>query len=275
MNKLGTVDTIATTISQPQPPQAPKFDYPTEIVKLPSKGLLYPENSSLSKGEIEVKYMTAKEEDILSTQSYIANGLVIDKICESIIVTPGVNYNDLLIGDKNAVLLAARMYGYGPEYKTSIVTTDGRQIPITVDLTQVPHKEIDESLITKGENRFKFTLPKSGYEIEFKLLTVGDQKKINADLKSLEKHGINKAAQNLTTRLRFMILSVQGKSDSATINKFVQNMLAMDSRALREYIQQIQPDIDLKVDAEDPQTGAMFQGNFKVGLDLLYPDYEG
>jgi len=270
-----------TTPTQPSAPEVPsnqpslKFDYPTELVKLPSKGILYPADSPLSTGEIEVKYLTAKEEDILSTQSYLASGIVLDKVCESIIVTPGVKYNDLLVGDKNALLLAARMFGYGAEYETVVTTSDGREIPITVDLSAVPHKDFDETLVTKGENNFKFTLPKSGYEIEFRLLTVGDQKKITADLKGIKKSGINKVEQNLTTRLRFMIQSVQGKSDSTTINRFVQNMLAIDSRALREYISQIQPDIDLSIEVEDPESGATFRSDFRVGLDLLYPDFEG
>lgn len=270
-----------TTSAQPSATQdsgnqpSLKFDYPTEIVKLPSKGLLYALDSPLSSGEIEVKYLTAKEEDILSTQSYIASGIVLDKVCESIIVTKGVKYNDLLVGDKNALLLAARMFGYGQEYATEVSTSDGRKIPITVDLGAVPHKNFDETLVTKGENNFKFTLPKSGIDIEFRLLTVGDQKRINADLKGIKKAGINKVEQNLTTRLRFMIHSVQGKTDSTTINRFVQNMLAIDSRALREYISQIQPDIDLNIDVEDPETGASFRSDFRVGVDLLYPDFEG
>ena len=74
-----------------------KYQFPTEEVTLPSKGLLYPEGSPLRKGVIEMKYMTAKEEDILTNQNYIANGTVIDKLIKSLIVSE-VDYNDLLIG---------------------------------------------------------------------------------------------------------------------------------------------------------------------------------
>ena len=93
-----------------------KFKIPTETVELPSKGLLYPKDSPLAKGEIEMKYMTAKEEDILTNQNFIRNGTVIDKLLKSLIVSEGVNYSDLLVGDKNAIMIAARILAYGPNY---------------------------------------------------------------------------------------------------------------------------------------------------------------
>lgn len=270
-----------TEVNQPinttpfQVEQKNEFAFPTEIIKLPSKGLLYPPDSPLSKGEIEIKYMTAKEEDILSTQSYLTNGVIMDKVCESIIVTPGVKYDDMLLGDRNAIVIAARMYGYGPEYKTSVVSPEGKTIPFVIDLSTIKYKEFDESIITKGQNLFTFVLPSSKRTIKFKLQTVGDQKKINADLMGLKKHNRLAPEANLTTRLRFMIQEVDGKTDQSTINKFIMNMLALDTRALREYIQQVQPDIDLSQEVEDPDTGEFFRSNIKIGLDIFYPDFEG
>jgi len=265
---------IDATIPQPMTMEKPKFDFPTEIIDLPSKGLLYPAGSPLSSGKVEIKYMTAKEEDILSTQSYIANGIVMDKICEAIIVTPGVNYDDLLLGDKNAVFIGARIYGYGPMYETAISKPDGTEIPVTVDLMKIEHKTIDESLITQGVNKFKFQLPHSKNNIEFKLLTVGDQKKIDADLKGMKKYSGVGTESNLTTRLRFMILSVDGNESQSSIAQCVNNMIAMDSRAFRDYVQKIQPDIDLNINMEDPATGETFRAPFKIGINILYPDFK-
>ena len=94
--------------------------FPTEEVTLPSKGLLYPEGSPLKNGVIEMKYMTAKEEDILTNQNLIERGTVIDKLLQSLIVTP-IDYNDLLVGDKNAILVAARILGYGKDYTLIIM----------------------------------------------------------------------------------------------------------------------------------------------------------
>ena len=131
---------------------------PTEIVSLPSKGLLYPKESPLSKGEIEMKYMSAKEEDILTNQNYIKNGTVIDRLLQSLIVTP-INYDELLIGDKNAILIAARILGYGQEYEFSYTNKRGQEVETKIDLTTLKEKVVDESLFKNG-NSFTFTLPK-------------------------------------------------------------------------------------------------------------------
>jgi len=141
---------------------------PTEIVSLPSKGLLYPETSPLAKGEIEMKYMTAKEEDILTNANYIRQGIVIDKLLQSLIVTP-IDYNELLVGDKNAIMIAARILGYGKDYN---FTYNGKEV--TVDLSVLEDKKVDESLFNRGVNEFSFTTPKIENNLTFRLLTHGD-----------------------------------------------------------------------------------------------------
>ena len=138
------------------------YKFPSEVVTLPSKGLLYPEDSPLRSGVIEMKYMTAKEEDILTNQNLIYNGTVIDKLLQSLIVTP-IKFNDLLIGDKNAILVAARILGYGKDYEFNY---NGEKIE--VDLTTINDKPLDESIIKEGKNEFSFTLPVSKVEITFK-----------------------------------------------------------------------------------------------------------
>ena len=140
-----------------------KQQFPTEEVTLPSKGLLYPKDSLLNKGVIEMKYMTAREEDILTNQNYIENGTVIDKLLQSLIITP-CNYNELLIGDKNAILVAARILGYGSDY-----TFKHKNEEVEINLTEIEDKTLDESLVTGGVNNFSFTLPASKIEITFPL----------------------------------------------------------------------------------------------------------
>lgn len=248
--------------------------FPTEIVKLPSRGLLYSADNPLASGEIEIRYMTAKEEDILSTQSYIKQGVVLDKLCEALIATPGIKYDDILVGDKNAILFAARAYGYGPNYDTTVTNEFGTKIPVSVNLNELTHKELDESLITPNQNIFKFKLPRDGREIEFKLLTVGEQREIDTALKAQEKYNKG-ASRNLTTRLQYMIISIAGNSERKKIQEFIDTMLAIDSRALREYISKIQPDVNIMMEVMDPDTGEPFRGNFDIGLDLFYPDYQG
>ena len=116
-----------------------KFKFPTELVELPSKGLIYPEENPLSKGEVEMKYMTAKEEDILTNQNYIKDGSVLDRLLQALIVTPGVDYDDLIVGDKNAIMVAARILGYGKDYNFKYGEKE-----VTVDLSKIEARYLNE-----------------------------------------------------------------------------------------------------------------------------------
>ena len=246
-------------------------DFPTEIVELPSKGKFYPEGHALSTGQIEMKYMTAKEEDILTNQSFIKSGVVLDKLFQSLIVTP-INYNDLLLGDKNAIMIAARVLGYGKDYEITVTDDEGNEQKQTIDLTQLEDKEIDWSIYDK-EDAFDFELPVSKRTVKVRHLTHGIQKKIDAELKGLKK--LKKAPAELTTRLKHTIVAVDGSEESSDIRKFVDNdLLAIDSRALRKFIESITPDINLKVECLSEETGDPFRRSINVGLDFFWPDIE-
>jgi hypothetical protein len=239
-----------------------KFKLPTEIVELPSKGLLYPEDSELAKGEIEMKYMTAREEDILTNQSYIKNGTVLDKLMKSLIVTK-INFDDLLIGDKNAIMIAARILGYGSEY-----TFEYGGETQTVDLSQIENKKLDESLFKSHTNEFSFTLPFSKNHITFKILTHKDEQDISRELEGLKK--INKdSSPEVSTRLKYLITSVEGMRDKKDIREFVDTaLLAKDARALREYAKSIQPDVDLTFFP----SGGGDRVNLPIGVSFFWPD---
>ena len=246
--------------------------FPSEEVTLPSKGLLYPEGHPLRSGIIEMKYMTAKEEDILTNSNYINNGTVIDKLLKSLIVSP-IDFNDLLIGDKNAVLIASRILGYGQEYSFSYKNPNtGDDEEVTVDLTEANDKELDESLIIEGRNEFAFTLPVSKIQVTFKLLTHGDELKIANELKGLKKISKTNTA-DLTTRMKHLITSVDGDRDAKTIRQFVDgNFLARDARALRQYVADIMPDIDLTFDLQF-QDGASAEGvTIPIGTTFFWPE---
>jgi len=246
-----------------------KFNFPTETIELPSKGLLYPPDSPLASGKVEMKYMTAKEEDILTNQNYLRQGIVIDKLLQALIITP-INYDELLIGDKNAVLIAARILGYGQEYEFKYTDKRGQEIDAKVDLTTLKEKELEGSLYKNGNN-FTFDLPKSGNTITFKLLTHGDEKKIDAEIKGLQKVNPNNS-YDVTTRLKYMIVSVNGDSEQKSVRNFVDNfLLAPDARALREYYAKIQPDIEMKFFPEDDSyTGEGIA--IPISLNFFWPD---
>lgn len=243
-----------------------EFKFPTEVVELPSKGLLYPEGSPLAEGKIEMKYMTAKEEDILTNQNYIRQGIVIDKLLQSMIVSD-INYNDLLVADKDAIMIAARILGYGKDYS---FTYGGKEV--TVDLTLMKDKLLDESLIkTPRINEFYFTLPYSKNEISFKLFNHGDENKIEKELEGLKKID-PKGSFELSTRLKHMLLSVNGDRDPKSIREFVDNaFLARDSKSFRDYVSKISPGIELKFDFEDD--GYVEEGvNLPITISFFWPD---
>ena len=243
---------------------------PTEVVSLPSKGLLYPVTSPLAKGEIEMKYMTAKEEDILTNANYIRQGTVIDKLLQALVVTP-IDYNELLVGDKNAIMIAARVLGYGKDYSFKYTNTRGQEVEASVDLSGLKDKEVDSSLFKRNTNEFSFVLPHTSNSITFKLLTHGDEQKIEAEIKGLQKitPGVS---TDVTTRLKHIITSVEGKRDQKDIRDFVDNyLIARDARALREYYSKISPDINLTYMPEDEDY--VGEGiSIPISLNFFWPD---
>lgn len=242
-----------------------KFSLPTEMVELPSKGLLYPKESALSAGKIEMKYMTAKEEDILTNINFIKNGTVIDKLLQSLIITP-IDYNELLVGDKNAIMVAARILAYGKDYEV-----EHRGETITVDLSILEDKVIDESKFTKGKNEFTFQLPHTDNVITFKVLTHGDEKVIDQEVKGLQKiHKDN--LTEVTTRLKRMITSVNGLKEAKDIREFVDKyLLSKDARALREEYNKVSPDMELKFTFTN-ENGDEEVADLPIGISFFWPD---
>jgi len=243
--------------------QEPKFKFPTEIVDLPSKGLLYSKDNPLSSGTIEMKYMGAKEEDILTNTNYIQSGVVLDKLLESLIVTK-TNLKDLIIGDKNAILIASRILGYGQDYEFE---SNGRVY--NVDLTTLRDKELPTDVDYSNGNEFNFTLPASKVELTFKLLTHGDETQIEQELKGIKKLFPNGTTPEITTRLKYMITSVNGDRERKNVRDFVDNeILARDSRALRQEIKRISPDINLTIKGDDGEDIAI-----PISLNFFWPDF--
>ena len=222
-----------------------KYDGPTEIIELPSKGYFYPEGHPLAEGKIEIKYMTAKEEDILSSASLIKQGVVIDKLLQSLIITK-VKYDDILLMDKNAIFIAARVLAYGNTYSAEITcpACESKQTDF-IDLSGFEEKTLDWDKFTKGKTTFDFVLPITKKTLTLKFLTHGDDKTISENLKAAKKLSkLTGVDPELTTRLRQMIVAIDGNTDPAEIFKFSQNMLSRDSLALREYLKTITPEID-------------------------------
>jgi len=256
--------------SENTPPQQISYPFPTEVISLPSKGLCYPESNPLSKGEITIKLMTAKEEDILTSTTLIKKGIQLDKLLESIVVEPGVNINDLLIGDKNAILITSRILAFGPEYHVTINDPfDAEEVETVIDLSTIKVKEVEEAKLNR-QNEYDFLLPISKTPIKFKLLTHGDETAINKDIEASQK--TMKQGNEITARYRKIVIEVDGIRDFGTISNFVSNrLLAGDSKALRKYIASISPDLDLTFDYTSPVTGETEALKIPFGINFFYP----
>ena len=232
--------------------------FPTEVIDLPSEGRLYPKEHPCSDGKIELKYMTAREEDILTSANLIKKGVVVDRLLSSLIMTPNVKIDDLFLGDKNAIMVAARVLAYGPEYICSVQDpSNGETIEHTFNLAECPFKKLPKDV---KENDFEFKLPISKKKINFKLLTSGEEKTLENEINSSKKIGVD-ISPDQTTRLRHIITSIDGDSSREAINSLAINMLARDSLSLRHEFQRISPDIEMKQNVD-------FGGNV-VEVDIL------
>ena len=280
-SNLSNDEMVELAKKQYETKQVSDYKFPTELVDLPSKGLIYPKDNPLSSGKVEMKYMTAKEEDILTTQSYIKDGTVLDRLFQSLIIGNGdgtpIKYIDLTTGDKNAVMIAARVLGYGKDYKVEIQDpfTDNKQEEV-IDLTQFENSEYDGSNQTElHKNEFEFELPKSKRKITFQAMTESKERKVKHQIKAIEKASRKTkdvTSRELTTRLKNMILSVDGESDETIIKNFVDNELfALDSQSLRAYINDIIPDIDLTYEFVSEETGERREMLLPMDAGFFWP----
>lgn len=245
-----------------------EFSFPTETIDLPSGGKFYPEGHPLRSGKIDIKYMTAKEEDILTSTNLIQKGVVIDRLMDSLIVTPGVKSEDLFVGDLNAVMVAARILGYGKEYETELPCMQcTTKFPYNVDLTTLDMANAEN---LPNTNEFSAKLP-TGVEVTFKLLTRKDELEIEKEVAALKK--FNKSVEGDTTvRLNYMITSVNGNSDRKIIRQLSDAMIMRDLRALREEIKRVSPDVNFEISTTCPSCESEVKARMPMGVNFFWPD---
>ena len=249
---------------------------PTEFVELPSKGKFYPPGHPLhNETTVEIKYMTAKEEDILTDRALLKKGVAIDRVLENLIIDQRVKLNDLLIGDKNAILVKARTTGYGSEYETRVVCPNCIEpSEHSFDLEGLGHVDFENALeqeeveITES-NTFRVTLPMSKVTLECRMLNGGDETSIAK--KALRKDRKNEASKTLTTQLGLMIVSVNGDKDNFTKAKFIAAMPARDSRYLRTIMEKVTPNVVMKQDFDCVECGTTSVLEVPLNADFFWP----
>tara|TARA_R100001086_G_scaffold232973_1_gene154477 strand:- start:636 stop:1463 length:828 start_codon:yes stop_codon:yes gene_type:complete len=241
------------------------FVVPTEIVDIPSKGEYYPPGHPLcGVDSIEIKHLTAKEEDILTSQSLIKKGLAINKVLESIIVDKRIKVDDLLIGDKNALIVASRVYGYGSDYNVNLSCPScGHDFQTNVDLHEFKPKVIDlGSQIEKtSNNTFVITLPKSEFVLEFRLLTSKDEEMISKESK-----------KGTTGLLKLIIVSINGQSDGFYIDRALQALPILDASILKKIYASVMPDVDMSCQIECPSCGEESKMEVPLTAEFFWPN---
>jgi hypothetical protein len=248
------------------------MNVPTQPLDLPSKGLLYPESSPLSSGQVELYLPTAMHEDILTNRNFIQQGVVIDKFLQAIIASK-IDYNDLLIGDKNAIMIGARILAYGSKYPFKY-TPAGSTVPeeVTVDLSTLKEKEIDWDKVKKGVNEFNYQLPMSGKLITYKIATHKDEMAIDAEIRGLQKVNKN-LSSDVTVRLAHSIVAVDGDRDKKVVRDFIKTMPIRDSQNLRKNISDNTPDIVMKFDFTTVN-GEVVEGlSLPMTVDFFWPEF--
>ena len=214
-----------------------EYKFPTEVVDLPSKGKLYPRDNPLSKGEVELKYMTAKEEDILTSINLIRKGIVLDKVLESLI--------------------------------TAACEECGETSPLEVDCTQLKDKELSADI---KENKFSMTLPKTKVTLEFKLLSSDEERLVDKDVEAMKKIQPDIDYTN-SFRFKRMFTSIDGENTKSVINDFVDNkFLAQDSLEFRKYINTITPDVDMSYPFECPKCSHTQEVVVPLGTGFFWPN---
>ena len=238
------------------------WEIPVESVPLPSRGMLYsPDSTIYNRETIPIKAMTAREEDILSSQAYIKEGTVITNLIKSCVTDKTFDIDDLVIGDRSALMVSIRITGYGSDYGVlATCKSCDHKNKVNVNLSELKIDRLKIQPIEEGRNEFEFTLPVTKKKVTFKFLSMKDDKE-----RSAEQSVLNTATgESITGFLRHSILSIDGIKDKNKIRHFVNNMPAFDSKSLRKFIRENEPGMDMT--SEFKCENCNFKNEFEVPL---------
>jgi len=249
------------------------FEVPVEVVPIPSGGVTYDIESPLhGLKTVEITAMTAKDEDILTSRALIKKGTVITHLLQSCLVNKTINPQDMLSGDRNAVMVALRVTGYGPEYKVEVDCPEcGERSKQGFDLTDLPIKELKINPVAQGANVFEFTLPVTKFPIRFKFLTGRDEQEMMITAERKKKKGFTNDNM-VTSRLSASLIEVNGIKEKVKIDKFISNMPARDSLALRNYLDENEPGIDMTSWMDCPHCSETSEVSLPLGATFFWPD---
>ena len=249
------------------------WQVPVEAVPVPSEGKVYsPDSSMYGRHSLEIKAMTAQEEDILTSRALIQQGTVIKALLESCLLDKTVDVDELLLGDKNALMVSVRITGYGSSYGATVSCPECvRSSSQDFDLSSMEIKRLEIESVTPGENRFEFRLPVTGKLVHFKFLTGYDDDEITTTADRRRKMMDSGVESMVTTRLSHQIIAVDNVTDKNKLSAFVRSMPAQDSRKLRNYISEHEPGVDMRVWMSCTHCSADSRVSLPLGSNFFWP----
>jgi hypothetical protein len=242
------------------------WEIPVESVPIPSRGIIYsPDTVMYKKDMVKIKAMTAREEDILASQAYIKEGTVIDNLMKSCIMEQGFDSEQLILGDRNALLVAIRITGYGSDYNLNVRCNNCSEYnDIVVDLGSLEIKRLSIKPVAEGNNLFEFTLPVTKKKVQFKFSTAVDEKDKRHKKESFKKHSLGPISGDVTTALEYAIMTVDTVTDKNKIKHFVMNMPALDAKRLRDFMRKNEP--GMKMESEFNCKHCAFHNEFAIPI---------
>lgn len=253
MKSVTNQDIIA--LAKQQYEQTKRNTIPTEIISLPSAGKIYPESHPLRNGQLEMRYMTAYDEDILTNLSYIREGIVLDKLIESLIITPGIDADTIAQADKDALIIQARILSYGPEYPVQVTDPEtGKTYERTADLTKLTFLPFELQADQNGEFDYQVN---DKFTLKFSFLTNRESKKITDD-------------RTISSALQGLIKQINASRSTTDIENFIRyEFLARDAKRFREFVQANTPGVNLELEFEGEQ-GGTFKSKFQIGSNFFW-----
>ena len=249
------------------------YEVPVESVPVPSCGRVYPVDSPLYGQEtVEIRAMTAKEEDILTSRALIKKGTVITQLIKSCLINKSIDVDSMIVGDRNAIMTALRITGYGADYKCEVECPEcGEKSKNDFSLSELPIKRLEIDPVAEGANLFEFMLPVSKKKVQFKFLTGNDETEIAAEQERKKKMG-QTDSNFITTRLVHTIVSIDNIKDKSKLAMFIKNMPARDSLVLRKYIDDSEPGLEMKAQLVCPLCSESSEVRLPIGATFFWPD---
>jgi hypothetical protein len=260
---------LGEPIKQVEPGEA-GYTPPVDIVPLPSRGMIYPVEHPLHCAEsVEIRSMTAKEEDILTSTALLRQGKAITALLKSCLVNKSINPSSLTVGDRNAILIAIRITGYGSDYNISVECPNcHEQCKHSFNLAKLNVKPLGAEPIEPGQNAFSFNLPVMNKEVVFKLPTEQDETELGQIMEKTKKIGTESV---VTTRLIYQIVRIGGETDRTKISQLIRNMPAKDSRKLRLYMDSISPGVEMVQEFTCQSCGKEAEVDVPLGTEFFWP----